>query len=413
MLTRVGEIVRRAAALAVALALCLPVPAFAGPRGSDRVGDEAAAKRGIRTAVLPDVDMEAGLLVDGEGRVLWSRDADDRRAMASITKIMTSVVALEQTGVDDTVEVPKLAARVGESTSELKVGDELTVRELLEALMVKSGNDAAEAIAVGVAGSEKRFVELMNDKAEALGMTDTHFANPHGLDAKGHYTTAADLGVLARYAMTKPEFRRVVGIKHIIIGTGKRAHRVPNSNALLASYAGANGVKTGWTGDAGYSVIASAQRNGVELYAVVLGTRSEVARFREARELLDWGFAHYRPQTLATAGSVVAEVPVADYLDVAIPVAVSRDTTTAVLDLDGTIQRTVSVEESLRAPVERGQRVGVATYTQRGKVVASVPLVAAAEVARPGLIERMWIGTVRVWRAVFGSGAFVRVGYPL
>jgi D-alanyl-D-alanine carboxypeptidase (penicillin-binding protein 5/6) len=300
------------------------------------------------------------------------------------------------------VTIPKASGQVGESTAFLRPGEKLPMDQVLEALLVKSGNDAAVAIARSVAGSDEAFVKLMNDKAAELGLKDTHFVNSHGLDAPGHYTTAADLAVLGRYAMTKPRFREIVAMKSVVIGSGGRKETLQSTDLLIGNYAGAMGIKTGFTNQAGYSVLSAAQRDGLTLYAVVLGTPSELQRFREARELLDWGFAHYRAQQLASAGTVVAEAPVADYLDVRVSAAVSRDETVSVLDVSGPITRTVSVS-TLPAPIKRGQPVGVATFTQAGKTIARVPLVATQDVKRPNPLERLWIGAVRAWRKVFGG----------
>lgn len=376
---------------------------FAAARGSDLVGGQPASVRGVPSALLPSVAMKEGELVTSDGTVLWARTPTERRPMASITKIMTAVVAMENASPDLMITVPKIAAKVGESTADLQAGQVLPLRVLLRDLLVKSGNDAADTIAIGVGGSVEKFVAMMNAKAAQLGLKDTHFANPHGLDAPGHYTTAADLGVLARYAMTKQMFRGIVSVPSIVIGTGKNAHRAASTNTLLTNYAGANGVKTGFTNGAGYSFLASAQRNGVELYAVVLGTGSDKARFAEARTLLDWGFAHYRPQTLASAGTVVSQTRVSDYLDTVVPDAVSSDATATVFDLDGPITRTVSAQTSVRAPVSRGQRLGLLTFTQRGRVIASAPLVATQDVAAPNWVERVGIAFQRLWRAVSGG----------
>jgi D-alanyl-D-alanine carboxypeptidase (penicillin-binding protein 5/6) len=345
---------------------------------------------------------KSGILVAADGRELWARQPDAQRPMASITKIMTAVVALEHSQPSDIVVVPKASAQVGESTSFLRVGEQLPMQEMIVSLLVKSGNDAAIAIADHVAGSEPAFVEMMNRKAQDLGLKNTHFANSHGLDQAGHYTTASDLAVLARYAMTKPEFRDIVSMKTAVVRDGSRVETMMNTNLLIGNYTGANGIKTGYTTGAGHSVIVSAQRDGIELYAVVLGTDSEMQRFKDARELLDWGFAHYRHQTLATNGTVVAEAPVTDYLDVVVPAKFSQDASASVLDFDGPITRTVTVTE-VHAPVTQGQRVGVATFTQRGNVIESVPLVAVEKVRKPTIFERAWIGTVRVWRRLFGG----------
>lgn len=394
----------RALTFLLACAVLLPATlssASAVSRPSDTIDGVAISELGALAKATPDVTMRAGILVDGDGRVLWSRSADSRRAMASITKIMTAVVALESSSLTETVDVTAAALRVGESTSFLRRGDRLTMHDILEALLVKSGNDAAQAIAIHVAGSTDEFVGMMNKKASELGLSDTHFSNAHGLDAPGHKTSARDLAVLARYAMSKPAFKSIVGMKQVTIGTGSRKETLPNTNVLINNYQGVTGIKTGYTSDAGYCVVGSAERNNIGLYAVVLGTETESARFRDARELLDWGFAHYRPQSLATSGSVLAEAPVSDFLDVSVPAIVPIDATVPVLDLNGPITKTVTVAAT-RAPVKAGQTVGVVTFTQAGRQIASIPLVAKYDVRKPNPLHRIWIGIVRVWRAVLG-----------
>lgn len=385
---------------ACAMVFGLLAPGMAG--AGDRIDGRTPQQLKVPVDALPDVGMKAGALVTEDGRVLWSRRAEDRRAMASITKIMTAVVALEHGDVDDRVTVPAAAASVGESTSFLRAGERLPLGDLLEALLVKSGNDAAITIAQHVAGDQDEFVGLMNEKAKALGMSRTHFTNPHGLDEKDHYSTATDLATLARYAMRKPEFREVVGEQSARLGAGKRVETLASTNLLIGNYDGANGIKTGWTNDAGYCVIGSARRNGIELYAVVLGTNSEMARFKDARELLDWGFAHYRPQRLSSAGTVMGESVVTDYLDVTVPAAASRDSTVAIFGLGGPIRRTVTLAK-VKAPLKAGDKVGVATFTQAGKIVETMPLVASEDIPAPNPLERIGIALVRGWRKVFGG----------
>lgn len=383
----------------LALALCTPSTVYAA--NGDMLDGKTPQELGVTKGALPEVSMPAGALVTSDGRVLWSRNASDRRAMASLTKIMTAVVAMENSTPDEVVKVPADASAVGESTSFLVPGDTIRMSELLEGLLVKSGNDAAVTIAEHVAGDEAAFVAMMNKKAKELGLEDTHFANSHGLDEKGHYTSASDLAVMARYAMTKPEFRSIVGKKRATVSSRQHKHVVDSTNLLLMTYTGANGVKTGWTSDAGQCLIGSAQRNGVELYAVVLGTGSEAQRFAQTRELLDWGFAHYRPQRLASRGTVLGSSAVVDYIDTTINGVVSRDETRAVYDLAGPITRKVSMADQ-RAPVRKGQRVGVATFTQGDTIVATVPLVATTAVDKPNIFERAWIGTVRIWLRLSG-----------
>lgn len=378
-----------------------PAPAPAEILNSDRLAGRSPKEIGLPKAAMPDVQMAAGALVSEDGRLLWMRRGSDRRAMASLTKIMTAVIAVENSEPNELVTIPREAGQVGESTSFLRAGEKLPMSELLEALLVKSGNDAAVAVAMHVAGSEEAFVTLMNEKAKRLGLARTKFDNPHGLDSSGHYSTAVDLAVLSRYAMTKPEFRRIVAQQTIVLGSGGRSERMHTTNLLVGNYEGANGVKTGFTSDAGYCVVDSARRGSVEIYAVVLGCRTEMQRFRDARDLLDFGFAHYRPRMLISAGTVVGEAPVKDYLDRTVGAQVSESTTATIFDLAGPITRSVKVS-TVKAPVEKGQRVGVATFTQGGEVVATVPLVATEDVKKPNIFLRVGIAIARVWRWVTG-----------
>ncbi|MDI6712270.1 MAG: D-alanyl-D-alanine carboxypeptidase family protein [Anaerosomatales bacterium] len=373
-------------------------------RPSDRVAGVPLAERSAWSAAAPDLDMPAGVLVTADGRELWSRAADAPRAMASTTKIMTAVVVLESVAdLEERVRVTAAADAVGESEAGLLPGESYTVRSLLEAMLVHSGNDAATALAEHVAGSQAAFVEKMNEKARELDLRETQFTNPHGLDEPGHHTSARDLATLARYALQIPEFRRIVGMPSMALVGERGERRFENSNKLIGRYPGATGVKTGWTNKAGYCLVASAERDGVSLVCVVLGTRSESERFAEARALLDWGFEHYRRRQVASAGTTVAALPVRDYLDVAVPAVVAETTSTAVFDLEGPLETTVTVPAAVDAPVRRGERVGTLGILQGDTLVAQVPVVAAGDVEAPAWYERLSVWVARAWRRLFGG----------
>lgn len=395
---------RARAALTVALALALAVPAatFGKVLPGDLVGDAPVSSSAALTSAAPDVSMRSGMLIAEDGRVLWSREPDARRAIASVTKVMTAMVVLDRLALTDTLTVTAQATSIGESDAELRMGEKLTVREALSALLVKSGNDAALALAVRAAGSEKKFVALMNAKAAELGMTGTRFANSHGLDEPGHYSTAADVAVMSRVAMAKPDFRDIVRRKQVRIGRGGAARTLESSNLLLDTFAGATGVKTGWTSDAGYCLVASAQRGGVGLLAVVLGAESEAARFRQATRLLEWGFEHYRPVRIATEESVAGTVTVTDYLDRHVYALVSRDETATLFDLDGKVAERVLLSRRVRAPVARDQQLGTIRVTQGGRMISNVPLISDRAVPAPGFFERIGIAIERLWRRLFG-----------
>lgn len=403
--TAVSRAVRAVAACVLAVTVWAPASAAGSVLGSDRVGGLAVAERpDTARAQAPDLRMKAGALYAMDGRELWSRDQDRRRQMASTTKIMTAVVVLERGSLDESVTVPPEALKVGESEAGLRAGQRWSVRELLEAMLVKSGNDAAYTLAEHVGGTERRFVGMMDDKAAELGLEDTDYANSHGLDAVGHHTSAADLATLSRYAMTLPEFRSIVSSRQVTVTSSAGSRRLENSNELLRTLPGAEGIKTGWTNGAGYCVVAAAERRDVELVAVVLGTSSEKARFREATELLEWGFAHYRVRELASRGATVGAAPVSDYLDVSVAAVVGETTAAPVFDLDGEVKSTLALDPEVRAPVTAGQRLGSLTVSQGERLLAQVPVVAAADVRAPTFWERIRIGAVRTWRAVFGGG---------
>lgn len=372
----------------------------------DRADGKSASALGLQLEAFPDVKMKSGMLVAEDGRVLWTRSPDERRSVASLTKIMTAIVVLEQEGLDSKVTIPPDVAGVSFASLFMRPGVQVDIGHLLNALLVRSGNDAATALAVHVAGSQEAFVAMMNDKAAELGLKNTMFTTPHGLDmgeqGLRQYSSANDMAVLARYAMTKPEFRRIVAQPEVTVFNGQGEHLLENTNLLLKSYDGITGVKTGWTNKAGYCVIDSAERDGYTLYAVVLGSPSEQQRFQDARELLDWGFAHYRSQVLVSEGTVVGRSSVVDYLDVTVPAAVAEDRVVPVFDIAGQIKRDVTIS-SVKAPIRAGDRVGIVTFTQGDDVIATVPLLAAADVRAPNPFERFGIAVVRVWRKVFGG----------
>lgn len=393
-----------ALALALILAWAPASPTFASVRATDQVADTPYGELAVPTQAMPDVELAAGALVAQDGRTVWSRNENERRAMASITKVMTAIVVLERAKATDIVTVPSLSSTVGESSAGLKKGEQLTVARLLEGLLIKSGNDAAVALATHVAGGVEPFVALMNEQAAALGMVDTHFTNPHGLDQEGHYTTAHDIAIMARYAMANPAFRQVVGQQYYIHEVNGSSQQYQSTNILLFSYRGANGVKTGWTDDAGYCVVGSAERDGVELYAVVLGTGSEMQRFTDAKELLDFGFAHYRPLELSVKGTVVGSAPITDYLNRSVPAAIAQTHNQLVLDLAGDITKTYEISR-VSAPISVGDKVGTARYVQGGRLIATVPIVATEDVAKPFILLRPFYALAKWWRATFGSSS--------
>lgn len=386
------------------MALVAPSHVSASVKSSDVIGETTIASSPQLSEQSPDMSVPAGVLQTMDGEVLWGRAVDEERAMASTTKIMTAIVVLEAVAdLNEKATVPMEATKVGEAGVGLHAGQELTIRQLLEAMLVHSGNDAAITLAVHVSGSEDAFAEAMNAKATELDVRHSRYTNAHGLDEFGHHTSAADLATLARYAMQKPEFREMVGMREVRVPAGDTIKKFDASNKLLGAYEGATGVKTGWTNDAGYCLVASAERNGIGLVAVVLGAKSEDQRFAEAKRLLDWGFQHYRIEQLTSAEETAALVTVSDYLDVTAAAVVAETTSAPLFDLRGDITVSADVVDDVEAPVTKGQRLGTLSVVQGDRLLTQVPIVAANDIAAPTWWEGVKIGATRLWRKLFGG----------
>ncbi len=260
---------------------------------------------GASSAGVPTLSGDSAIVVDLSTReVLYAKQPRKRQLMASTAKIMTAIVAVERSAPDKVITVPAEATRVEPNHMGIRAGEKLTVQELLYGLLLDSGNDAGEALAYGVGGGARgaaegtagraQFVAWMNETAAALGLTDTHFANPSGLDDPEQYSTAYDLAVIGAYALGKPELRRVFAMKDVVIepsATPGREHgwfRPGNLNSLLSTYRGAIGIKPGYTEDAGYTLVGAAERDGRTLVCVTLNSRRH---FPDCSALLDFGFA--------------------------------------------------------------------------------------------------------------------------
>jgi len=349
---------------------------------SDKIDGVALESASIQRSQAPDINAAAAILVTSDGRALWSRNATKPRAMASITKMMVALVILERGDLNDTITISKSAANVPYALG-LKAGERVPARRLLELALVASSNDAAYALAEHYGGTMPRFIGMMNQRASQLGLRDTRFVNPHGLDARGHHSSAADLASLTQRAMREPEFRRIVAMRTVTMpGYKKRkAHKYDNTNELLGRYQGLLGGKTGFTDNAGFSLATSAQRNGITLTTVVMGTHANSSRFKTADRLLDWGFKHLRTQTVAKADETVAEVPLAVNHEQTVIARFAETTSAIVFDLEGPVVRSLSLPENIELPVFQGQKLGHAQLKQGKRVVADVPLVAAADLA--------------------------------
>lgn len=348
----------------------------------------ADAVPGVQAAGVQDFDVPcaAAVLIDEDsGTVLYEKNADERRPVASITKVMTLLLTFEalQAGkiaLGDIVPVSEHAYHMGGSQIWLEPGEQLTLQEMLKAICISSANDAAVAVAEFVAGSEPAFVDTMNARAAALGMTATHFANACGLDEEGHLSSARDVAVMSREMLLHhPEVREYCTVWMDTLRGGRT--QLVNTNKLLKSYPGITGLKTGTTGKAGVCITASAERDGLRLIAVVLGASSGKERFEAAKTLLDYGFAHYDSAEVTLPDDAPEELPVkrgtaeTTTLDYAaperllVPKGEGRDLQTKIL-----------LPDTLQAPVRQGSPVGSWQLLRGETVLQELPICAAQDV---------------------------------
>ena len=332
----------------------------------------------------PSITAQAAILIDNAtGTVLYAKNPHQLRAPASTTKILTALLALERGGLDDIVTVSRRAAATTGSSAGLYTGQKIRMIDLLHGLLLRSGNDAAVAIAEHVAGSEGEFVRLMNERARELGARNTRFRNPHGLDEPGHVSTAYDLALLGRLALLYPTFAEIVAKQEYNFGNDTWY----NTNRLLWSYEGVEGIKTGTTSQAGYCLVATATQNGMQLISVVLGSSD---RWSDTRKLLDYGFQNFHIVTLADQGDVVARLPLERGMSPVVAVA-SKPLAIVVRDEDVPhISAVWQINPGLRAPIARGQAVGTARVYVGSELVKEVTLVSATRVDRRSLFGVLW-----------------------
>ena len=333
------------------------------------------------------VDAQACLLMEkATGEVLYAVNEHEQLEPASVTKIMTLLLVMEAIDsgslhYDDMVTASAYACSMGGSQIWLKENEQMTVEEMLKAVCVASANDASVALAEHIAGSAEAFVEKMNQRAAELGMEDTHFVNPTGLPAEGHVTSAYDIALMSReLILHHPDIRRFTTIWMDTLRDGEFG--LSNTNKLIRYYEGATGLKTGSTDSALYCLSATAEREGMELIAVILKSPTSTQRFESAKVLLNYGFAAYGlaevepeepltaiPVRLGTAASVTVEMEGEEKL------LVTKDKI-------GTMEVQTQLETELAAPVEKGQQVGTLTVTSGEEILAQLPLVAGETVER-------------------------------
>lgn len=328
------------------------------------------------------------LMEKSTGQILYEQDAHTRLAPASVTKIMTLLLVMEalddgRITWDDTVTASAAAAAKGGSQIYLEENEQMPLRDMLKSVVVSSANDCACALAEHIAGSETAFVAMMNERAEQLGMTDTHFVNCTGLDdgadAGAHLTSAYDIALMSRALLQHEEIKQYTTIWMDTVRNG--TFGLSNTNKLVRFYDGTTGLKTGFTSGAGYCLSASAERGGMELIAVVMHCDTSAHRFESAKALLNYGFSNYALVT-PTPPEAIPAVPVTlGHTESIIPVL--KDTTPILIDKAkaASVQSSITVDDGVTAPVEKGQQLGLLRVTAGDEAIAEIPLVAPEAVA--------------------------------
>ena len=424
-------------ALSMCATLCLPASAWAEVRKADIIGDSTVEALDLTVAQCPDVEATYACLMDSDGNIYFQRDATTSATIASVTKIMTAIVACENGDQNGSVTVSAEAAEIGESSAGLEEGDVMDFDSALKALLVPSGNDAAIALAETVGsymiskdpslGTDPKqvFVDAMNKKAQELGCQNTVYENPHGLDydeyAGNLHSDAIDQALIGRCAMGITKIKNIVsgGSTTIIVSRDGSPEEIEleTTDLLLDWYEYANGIKTGLTDSAGYCFSGSASNGSLDLYAVVLNSSSSEQRFYDAMNLFEWGYEHIVDYKLANSPltasldtdsskkqvPVVAKAVLADWLDKTVDVTLSNpDETVRLFDLNGNVSQEVTLNE-IHGAVKAGDKVGTIRFYQHNNVIETMDLIACHDVDAPDFLETLSIMWTRFTAGFTGA----------
>ena len=352
---------------------------------------------------VPTINSRAYVVIDRKSNtVLLGKNENQKKKMASTTKIMTALVVIEHTNLSDTVEISKKAAGTGGSRLGLKTGDKITVSDLLYGLMMRSGNDAAVALAEYVAGSISGFADLMNEKANSLGLSNTHFVTPHGLDEDEHYTTAYELAILSNYAMNNEIFAKIVGTKNYTITINGYPKALTNTNELLGVLNGVYGIKTGFTNGANRCLVTCCKRSDLDIICVVLGADTKKYRTTDSIKLIEYAFNNFTYVNIEEILSNYFEIwkkenlqnititkGVSNYLDITfeelpyscIPIR---------SDLIDQLHVYINSESNLIAPIEKGTFIGTITLELEGKIICCSNICIHTDIARKNVFDYLY-----------------------
>src|SRR5699024_4353775 len=351
-----------------------------------------------------DISSKSALLMDStSGDIIFAVNEKEELPPASITKIMTLLLTMEaldsnKINLSDEVNISENASKMAGTSIYLDVGEMQTVENLIKAISIRSANDACVAIAEHISGSEESFVALMNEKAEILGMENTHFSNSTGLPIENHYTTAYDTAIMSRELLMYPNILKYLGIymEDLKVGKSKTSiQTMVNTNRLVKNYDGANGIKTGYTEEAKHCISASAKKGDLQLIAVILGASTSPLRFEEAANLLDHGFSNYESISIGKKGDIFSNIPIEkgknDFLDLIL----EKDANVLLpKGSEKKIEKNIKHPKYLNAPIQQGEQIGELEIVVEGKIVDKINLLAKSDVNEGHLgniLKKVWI----------------------
>ena len=352
---------------------------------------------------MPTINSRAYVVIDRKSNtILVGKNENQKKKMASTTKIMTALIVIEHTNLSDTVEISKKASNTGGSRLGLKTGDKITVSDLLYGLMMRSGNDAAVALAEHVAGSITDFANLMNEKAISLGLSNTHFVTPHGLDEDEHYTTAYELALLSNYAMNNEIFAKIVGTKNYTITINGYPKTLTNTNELLGALNGVYGIKTGFTNGANRCLVTCCKRSNMDIICVVLGADTKKDRTTDSIKLIEYAFQNFTCVNIEEIFSNYFEIwkkenlqnititkGVSNYLDITFE-ELPYSSIPIRNDLVDKLHVYINYESVLKAPITKGTSIGNMTLELEGKIIHSSNLFINTEIAHKNTFDYLY-----------------------
>ncbi|HKZ13701.1 MAG TPA: D-alanyl-D-alanine carboxypeptidase family protein [Solirubrobacterales bacterium] len=356
----------------------------------------------------PKVLAKSWALIDGRtGEVLTSHAGNERRLIASTTKLMTAYVAMHDLPLEKSVTAQPYEYEFGESVMGLQAGEKVSVRDLLYGLILLSAGDAAHTLAIESAGSVKKFVGQMNRYAAALGLTNTHYQNPIGLDSKQNYSSALDLAALTEELEKDPAFAKIADTRETTLKSLHPPRKIKTINELLEMAPWVTGVKTGHTWKAGYVLVGSGSRHGIRLISVAIDAPTDETRFSDNLELLEWGFRQYRHRKVLRKGEELAG-PAIRYSGGKLPLVVAHDLEVAMRDGQHA-EVEVDAPQKVSGPIRRGAPLGTATVTVAGLRAGAVPLVASRSIPAASAFDkaRGWIGEHLLLLAIAGCAILV------